>query len=232
MPPVTPSERPKQTAVEPTGAYLPALRWRALTPVFDPAVRLTTRERSFKRRLLERAAVAEGEAVLDLGCGTGTLAIELKERAPRAHVTALDADPEVLARARGKVASRAQQIDLVEALSTAMPFADARFDVVLSTLFFHHLDHGAKLATLREVMRVLRRGGRLHVADWGKPRGVAMSVLSLAVRAFDGFAVTAENAAGALPRLFQEAGFEGAALQDTLSTPLGTLALYAARKPV
>jgi ubiquinone/menaquinone biosynthesis C-methylase UbiE len=216
---------------EPDRAYLPALRWHALTPVFDPAVRLTTRERSFKRRLLERAAVSDGETVLDVGCGTGTLAIALKRRAAGAGVTGLDADPEVLERARRKAAAHGQHVHLVEALSTAMPFEDEAFDVVVSTLFFHHLDRDAKAATLREVFRVLRPGGRFHVADWGKPRGVAMRTAFLMVRAFDGFSVTAENASGALPRLFEGAGLQGATLQDSLRTPLGTLALYAARKP-
>jgi SAM-dependent methyltransferase len=211
-----------------TRSYIPALRWHALTPLFDPAVRLTSRERTFKRRLLDRAAVAAGEAVLDIGCGTGTLAIELKQRTPGARVTGLDADAAVLRRARRKAAGEGVAIDLVEALSTQMPFADATVDVVLSSLFFHHLDHDSKRATLSEVARVLRPGGRLHVADWAKPQDFLMRGLFLTVRALDGFDVTADNARGALPRLFEEAGLADAGIQDSFRTPLGTLALYRA----
>ena len=211
-------------------SYLPALRWHALTPLFDPAVRVTTREGTFKRTLLELAGVQPGEAVLDLGCGTGTLAIAQKRRCPDARVVGLDADPAVLDRAGAKAAADSQAVELVEAFSTEMPFADASFDVVLSSLFFHHLEPGVKRTTLAEVARVLRPGGRLHVADWGKPSDPLMRALFTTVRAFDGFAVTAENARGALPELFESAGLERARVQEQLRTPLGTLAIYGARK--
>ena len=214
------------------GEYLPALRWHALTPLFDPAVRVTSRERAFKRTLLDLADVRPGESVLDVGCGTGTLAIALRQRCPDARLVGLDADPEVLARARTKANAGGHDVELVEAFSTAMPFPDASFDVVVSSLFFHHLRPDAKRATLAEVTRVLKPGGRLHVADWGKPSDPLMRVLFTTVRALDGFEVTAENARGALPRLCEDAGLEHAGVQDQLRTPLGTLAVYGAQKPV
>jgi ubiquinone/menaquinone biosynthesis C-methylase UbiE len=211
--------------------YLPALRWRALTPLFDTVVRVSARETKAKDRLLAQAAVAPGEAVLDLGAGTGTLAIRLKQRCPAAHVTALDADPDVLARARRKAAAADCDIALVEGHSTALPFEADSFDVVLSSLFFHHLSPADKHTTLAQVRRVLKPGGRLHVADWGRPGDPLMAALSLAIRAFDGFEVTAQNLRGALPSLFEEAGLEHARERARLRTALGTLALYRARKP-
>jgi SAM-dependent methyltransferase len=211
--------------------FLPALRFRALTPIFDSVVRVTTRERTFKERLLHQAAVAPGESVLDLGAGTGTLAIGLKQRVPGAEVTGLDADPEVLARARHKSAERGVQIDWVEGYSTELPFPDAAFDVVISTLFFHHLTSPDKRTTLREIARVLRPEGRLHVGDWARPSDPAMALAFLAVRTFDGWDVTADNARGALPELFEGAGLQAAVLRGQMRAPLGTLGLYAARKP-
>jgi ubiquinone/menaquinone biosynthesis C-methylase UbiE len=211
--------------------FLPALRFHALTPVFDSVVRVTTRERTFKERLLDQAAVAPGESVLDLGAGTGTLAIGLKTRVPGAEVTGLDADFEVLARARHKSAERGVQVEWVEGYSTELPFPDASFDVVISTLFFHHLTSADKRATLSEVARVLRPEGRLHVGDWGRPSDPAMALAFLTVRAFDGWDVTADNARGALPQLFEAAGLRGGTLRAQMRAPLGTLGLYAARKP-
>jgi ubiquinone/menaquinone biosynthesis C-methylase UbiE len=211
--------------------YLPALRWKALTPVFDTAVRVTARERVMKERLLDQAAVAAGDSVLDLGAGTGTLAIWLKQRCPGATVTGIDADPEVLARARRKAADAGCEIDFVEGFSTELPFEAESFDVMLSSLFFHHLMPADKRSTLAEVRRVLKPGGHLHVADWGKAGDPLMAALSLSIRAFDGFEVTAENLRGALPSLFEQAGLEDAQERGRLRTTLGTLALYSARKP-
>lgn len=65
-------------------SYVPALRFDRLTRVYDPLVRLTTRERTFKDRLLDQAEIGATDRVLDLGCGTGTLAIQAKQRHPQA----------------------------------------------------------------------------------------------------------------------------------------------------
>lgn len=211
--------------------FLPALRWPVLLRVYDPLVRATTRERRFKGALLDQAAVRDGEAVLDLGCGTGTLAVALARRCRGARLTGLDADPDVLARAAVKAAEAGADVELVEGLSTDLPFPDGRFDVVLSSLFFHHLAGPAKRRTLAEVARVLKPGGRLHVADWGRPQDPAMAAAFAVVRAFDGFAVTADNARGALPALCEEAGLQEAAVRSELRTAFGTLALYSARRP-
>lgn len=212
-------------------AYLPALRWKALTPLFDTVVQITARERATKRRLLDQANVGPGDSVLDLGGGTGTLAIWLKQRCPNANVTVLDADPDALALARRKAADANREIEFVEGFSTQLPFTAGSLDVVLSSLFFHHLTGADKRRTLVEVERVLKPGGRLHVADWGKPGDPLMAALFLSVRALDGFEVTADNVHGALPALFGEAGLEDAKERRRLRTILGTLALYSARKP-
>jgi SAM-dependent methyltransferase len=212
--------------------FIPALRWKAFTPAFDAVVRITARERAVKLRLLDQAAVQSGDTVLDLGAGTGTLAIWLEQRCRGARITGLDADPEILGIARRKAAAAGCEIDFVEGFSTELPFPDGSFDTVLSTLFFHHLTGADKRATLAEVERVLKPGGRLHVADWGKPSDPAMAALFQWVRLIDGREQTEDNVRGALPALFEEAGFVDAAERQRLRSALGTLALYSARKPV
>ena len=222
---------PDQDAMGRERDYLPALRWKALTPLFDTVVRVTARDRAAKTRLLDQANVASGASVLDLGAGTGTLAIWLKQRCPEARVTALDADPQALSIGRRKAADARCAIEFVEAYSTELPFPPDSVDVVLSSLFFHHLARADKRKTLAEVRRVLKPGGALHVADWGKASDPVMAALFLSVRAFDGFEVTADNARGALPALFEAAGLRDAKERRRMRTALGTLALYSARKP-
>ncbi len=157
------------------GGYLPALRFSALTRIYDPVIRVTTREGRFKEMLVEQAAPEPGQRILDLGCGTGTLAIQVKQREPRAEVVGLDADPEMLDQARRKAQRAGVELKFTEGMSNELPFEDGTFDRVLSTLFFHHLDPKPKRETAREIARVLRKDGELHVADWGPPSDPVMA---------------------------------------------------------
>ena len=215
-----------------TGAagYVPALRFRSLTRFYDPLVRLTVRDSEFKRRLLVAAQLRTGQDVLDLGCGTGTLAIMAAQAEPGLNVVGLDGDQEILERARAKAIAAGAAIDFQEGLSTRLPFAAASFDRVLSTLFFHHLTTADKRVTLTEVTRVLRPGGELHVADWGRPQDPLMAGLFAGVRALDGFERTRANVRGQLPELFEEAGLLEARAHDRLRTAFGSVELYTARR--
>lgn len=213
-----------------TERYIPALAYRRLTPLYDPVVRWTTREGAFKAALLKQADLRSGQQVLDLACGTATLTIAAKRAAPGADISGVDGDPEILQRARAKAAAAAVELRFDHALSHRMPYADATFDVVLSSLFFHHLDRATKLATLREVHRVLKPGGRLHIADWGKAGNPLMRVLFLVVQLLDGFETTQENVAGLLPGFIADCGFTNVRECRHLATPLGTISLYAAQK--
>jgi ubiquinone/menaquinone biosynthesis C-methylase UbiE len=213
-----------------SGGYLPALRFRSLTRLYDPLVRLTTREERFKELLIDQAAIEPGHRVLDLGCGTGTLALRVKRRQPRAEVVGLDADPEMLDQARAKAEQAGVEIELTQGLSTELPYKDRSFDRVLSTLFFHHLDPEPKRVTARETARVLRRTGELHVADWGPPSDPVMRVAFQGIRVFDGFSNTGENYRGELPAIFEGAGLRSATETDRLRTAFGSLVLYRARR--
>lgn len=210
--------------------YLPALRFRALTRFFDPLARYGVRETRFKHMLLAQASPQPGQRILDLGCGTGTLTILVKAACPGSEVVGLDADSEILTMARRKAEASNAEVQFDEGLSTELSYDDASFDRVLSTLFFHHLTGAEKRRTAAEVTRVLRPAGELHVADWGPPADPLMWVLFSGVRLFDGLERTRDNARGALPGLFEQAGLERAAETDRLRTAFGTLTLYRTRK--
>jgi ubiquinone/menaquinone biosynthesis C-methylase UbiE len=147
---------------------------RSTARYYDLLVWLLTlgRERAFRERLVELARVEPGEAVLDVGCGTGTLAIAAKRRVgPAGEVHGIDASPEMIARARRKATKVGVDAVFQTEVVEALPFPDARFDVVLSTLMMHHLPRPARQQCVREIRRVLKPGGRVLVVDFGTPAG-------------------------------------------------------------
>lgn len=212
--------------------FVPALRINALTRFYDPIVRITTREGLFKRLLLEQASPRAGERILDLGCGTGTLAISIQDSTPTVEVHGLDADTEILARAREKArASGLSKVQFQQGFSDELPYQDKSFDKVVSTLFFHHLNTAVKRDTVAEINRVLRPAGQLHIADWGKPSDPAMHAFSLSICLLDGFEPTRDNLNGQLPEILEQEGLTDSRQTGQIRTAFGTLALYSASKP-
>jgi ubiquinone/menaquinone biosynthesis C-methylase UbiE len=128
------------------------------------------RERAFRERLVDIARLAPGESVLDVGCGTGTLAIAARRRVgPAGAVHGIDASPEMIARARRKAAKAGVDVLFQTEIVEALPFPDARFDAVLSTLMLHHLPRPTRRRCARELRRVLKPGGRVLVVDFATP---------------------------------------------------------------
>lgn len=211
-----------------TKGITPALGLHVLTPLYDRVVALTTRERTFKRALLDQARIEPAHQVLVVGCGTGTLAIAAQRRQPGARMSGLDADPAVLAIAARKARLAGADIAFDLGRSTVLPYADERFDRVLSSLFFHHLSWGDKVLTAREMHRVLRPAGELHVADWGRAGGLLSRTAFLAVQLLDGFDSTSDNVAGMLPVLFGSAGFRQVEETCRIATVFGIVSLYRA----
>jgi ubiquinone/menaquinone biosynthesis C-methylase UbiE len=180
-------------------------------------------ERRIKRRLLDGAAIGANADVLDLGCGTGTLAIMAAAHAPSARIVGLDMDPDILAIARRKVVRSGTRVTLAEGSATDPPFAPGSFDRVLTTLVLHHLTTDQKRRALAAARRLLRPGGELHVADFGRPHTALMRLLAHGIHRFDGSDATGANLRGELPGLVREAGFADVEETERWSTPFGTL---------
>jgi ubiquinone/menaquinone biosynthesis C-methylase UbiE len=211
--------------------YVTATGLRGLTRFYDSIVALTMRERLFRGRLTRQVLTdLPGDArIVDVGAGTGTFAIGLLAAAPGVTVVAIDGDPEVLALAKAKDGAAA--VEWKQGLASELPLPDRSCDRVTMSLLLHHLDPDGKSAALAEAHRVLRPGGRLHIADWGRPQDPLMRAGLLTLAIFDGFDGIRDHAAGRLPLFIEGAGFGDLYRRDRLRTAWGSLELLSATRP-
>jgi ubiquinone/menaquinone biosynthesis C-methylase UbiE len=208
-------------------SFIPALSYDALTPFYDRLLAVSMREQEFKRALIGQINLQPGDHILDLGCGTATLLLMLKNTEPTAEVIGLDADEKVLAIARRKIESAGLDIQLDQGMAYQLPYAESSLDHVTSSLVTHHLTLENKQRAFQEVYRVLRPGGTFHIADFGRPRHLWARLINPIMRDFE---ETRENFAGRLPDLLIEAGFIEVSETKHYGTMFGTLTLYAAKK--
>lgn len=212
-------------------AYVPALRLHALTGLFDPFMRFVMRDKQLRRMTLSLLRPEPADRVLDLGCGTGSLAVRLKQEHPRATVVGYDIDPVALAIADKK--SRAAQVFVTWSrdLADDPAFPDQSFDLVTSSLLLHHLLPSGKRSTLAAAMRLLKPGGRLVLVDFICPDGRLRALAFALVRALDGRQETEDHARGRMPAFVEEAGFANVVERLRLNTAVGTIGFLTASKP-
>ena len=130
------------------------------------------RERAFRERLVKLARITPGESVLDVGCGTGSLAIVAKQAVGASGVVhGIDASPEMIARAQKEARKRGVAITFTHGVVEALPFSEGEFDAVLNTLMLHHLPRDIRQACAHEMRRVLKAGGRVLTVDFGRSSG-------------------------------------------------------------
>ncbi len=207
--------------------YIPALRFRFLTPLYDPLLRWGMREETFKNRLIKEARIAPNSRVLDLGCGTGTLTILIKQSQPTADVIGFDGDSQVLDIARAKAHAQGVNITLAQGMAYQLPYLNESFERVLSSLVLHHLATSDRERALREVHRVLKPDSEFWIVDFGKPHNALAFLISRVMRNLER---TEDLIDDLLPEQLQRAGFQEVKVVQRFMTLFGTIALYAGRK--
>jgi ubiquinone/menaquinone biosynthesis C-methylase UbiE len=211
-------------------SFTPAMGRFAPTSLYDPVVALT-RERLWRALAVMYAMPRPDDVIVDVGCGTGSLALLLARVEPGAHITGVDPDRDVLATARRKAPAGAGvqwQVGMGDALVDVVGAGTA--DTVVSSLVLHQCPMPMKRAILASMFAVLRAGGRLVIADYGWQRSTLMRLAFRIVQLADGREDTEPNARGVLPELMAQAGFRDVREAEVVPTVTGSISVYVARK--
>ncbi len=177
------------------------------------------------RMVVEMAQIKPGDQVLDLGCGTGSLTLTAKGyTGPTGAVYGIDASPEMIEAAQNKARQSGNEVIFEIGLIEKIPYPEATFDVVINRLVMHHLPDDLKRQGLAEILRVLKPGGRLFIADFNPP---ANPVLAQIILSLVGHRMMKSNVQ-ALPPMLKEAGFVDITSGPTRSA---VLAYIKGRKP-
>jgi ubiquinone/menaquinone biosynthesis C-methylase UbiE len=209
---------------ESTRAYLPAAGHDWSLPLYDPIVKLLGGDK-IRRVLLDQAALQPGQRVLDIGCGTGTLAILNKRLHPDVELVGIDPDPKALARARQKAAQAGVAIQFDQGFGDDLPYPEASFDRVFSSFMFHHLPLDEKSTTLRAARRVLKPGGTFHMLDFEGPDDAKHGRLAHLLHSSERLK---ENSESRVVSLMVQAGFANPQKVDRRAMLLGHVAYFRA----
>jgi ubiquinone/menaquinone biosynthesis C-methylase UbiE len=221
---------PEETAGEPR--YVPALGYHFLTPLYDTVIALMTRETTWRKAFVKQIAPDQRDVIVDVGCGTGSLAVMLKRTSPYTTVYGIDPDPDVLGRAEIKARDNGVLVHFMKGYGAeiAERAASLRVTKVISSLVLHQVPLAGKREILANMHATLKPGGEIHIADYGLQRSALMRLLFRQVQHLDGHEGTQPNADGIVPVLMEEIGFENIRENRVISTPTGSISLYSGRK--
>jgi ubiquinone/menaquinone biosynthesis C-methylase UbiE len=190
------------TTMDAPRTFIPGFGKEWLLPLYDPVTAMLGLGPA-RRALIEHAGLQPSHHVLDIGCGTGTLAVLVKRLHPEAEVTGLDPDAKALVRGSLKAKAAGVAVRFDRGFSDALPYQDDAFDRVFSSFMFHHLDFEEKEKTLREVRRVLKPAGRLVLLDFAGPDAARRS---FGARVLHSGHRLADNGESSVIALMREAG--------------------------
>lgn len=204
------------------GRFLP-------TSAYDRLLALLTREARWRPELLERLAPRNGERILDVGCGTGSFALLVKQAAPGAEVVGLDPDEDARSIAKAKAEAAGIEIELQTGFARdAANFG--QFDKVVSSLVFHQVPVAEKQAGLAAMFAAAKPSGKVIVADYARQDSWLMRQAFKIVQSADGRANTQPNADDFLETELGRIGREPVTAGWTIDTPTGTISIFSLPK--
>ena len=215
-------------------AHTPPLGFAALTPFYDRVIAGLTREAVWRARLVERLGAKRGETILDIGSGTGSLAVAVTAAEPGCLYRGIDPDAAAVAIARQKAALAGSPATFdLESFGGRPTHDGERADKIVCSLVLHQVPLAEKRRLLATMLDWLKPGGQLFVADYGLQPTLAMrAAFRLTVQLLDGKGDTQPNADGVLPMLIEEAGFQELVTLDAIDTATGRIEIVRANKSV
>nr|WP_314441906.1 class I SAM-dependent methyltransferase [uncultured Sphingomonas sp.] len=214
-----------------TREFTPALGSPLLTGSYDLAIRLLTREAIWRDKLLRQVAPRDGETIADVGCGTGTFALMMKQAAPGARIIGIDPDAAVLKRAAAKAKEVGLDIEWRLGFARDAAELEGQLNKAVSSLVFHQVPLLEKRNGVAAMFASVRPGGEIHIADYAHQRSKIMrSLFRLTVQLLDGRTDTQLNADGALEGILTDRTGAEVLPRSVVQTATGAISLFSVTK--
>ncbi len=200
---------------KPQYKYIPPFELHALTRFYDFILILGGFGKKFREKIVNSVEIKDSNKVLDVGCATGVFLQLLKRKYPKACVVGIDPDKQSLGIARRRL-NKFSHVELIEGFGEALPFEKESFDIVFSTLVFHHMSTDIKQKCITEIYRILKKGGKLVIVDFGSTKHLWFYKY---VTFWEPFEHVKGNLQGLIPEFMKQAGFKNIQ-EDSIKFPV------------
>lgn len=186
------------------------MTYEFLTPYYDSILNFIGFGYKQREKIVRLMELKNKEKLLDVGCGTGSLLIVAKKLYPQITAIGIDIDEKILKIAKNKIRKENLKIEFIKTSSGKLPFKDLEFDVVVSSLVFHHLPLDLKIETIREIKRILKKGGQFLLVDFGKTDDLWINIFYRFIKflRIEESITLKDNIDGKLPILLKKLGFK------------------------
>lgn len=214
-------------------SFTPATGRFGMSRLYDPVLKLGGESR-WRRLTLDQLAPRQDDIILDVGCGTGTLALLLARHEAQPRVIGVDPDPSILSLAQAKARRRGvTRVEWCQGMGDRLTevLGTSCATKVTSSLVLHQCPLPMKQAMLASMYAALQPGGRLVITDFGLQRTALMRLAFRLIQFTDGKEDTQPNADGILPELMRQAGFVDISEAAVVNTLMGSISVYVAARP-